>query len=295
MVRSTYERRVAWQLKLILAPSVLLLGVLVIYPALYSIYLSLTNEALSGPAALNPRFVGARNYVRLFTDGGFWNSLFVTFWFVVGSAIIGQFVLGLVSAVLLRRPLRLKTLFNAIILLPNAVPEVVAGFMWVAMLAGGEQAALNRFVGLFGVEPQNWLATFPLSMIIVVNTWRGIAFAMILLTSGLSAISEELYEAARMDGATRRQIFLRITLPLLMPTVFLYMLVSTVTTIAIFGLVYALTRGGPGGATEIVSIYIYNQSFTAFQLGYGAAVAVVMLVISIAIGIFYVRALKVQV
>lgn len=295
MALLTYERRVAWQLKLILAPSVLLLGALVIYPALYSIYLSLTNEALSGPAALHPRFVGARNYVRLFTDGGFWNSLFVTFWFVVGSAIIGQFLLGLISAVLLRRPLRLKALINAIILLPNAVPEVVAGFMWVAMLAGGEQAALNRFVALFGVDPQNWLATFPLSMIIVVNTWRGIAFSMILLTSGLSAISEELYEAARMDGATRRQIFTRITLPLLMPTVFLYMLVSTVTTIAIFGLVYALTRGGPGGATEIVSIYIYNQSFTAFQLGYGAAVAVVMLVISIAIGIFYVRALKVQV
>lgn len=295
MALLTYERRVAWQLKLILLPSVLLLGALVIYPALYSIYLSLTNEALSGPAALNPRFVGVRNYVRLFTHGGFWNSLFVTFWFVVGSAIVGQFLLGLISAVLLRRPLRFKTLINAIILLPNAVPEVVAGFMWVAMLAGGEQAALNRFVALFGVDPQNWLATFPLSMIIVVNTWRGIAFSMILLTSGLSAISDELYEAARMDGATRRQIFTRITLPLLMPTIFLYMLVSTVTTIAIFGLVYALTRGGPGGATEIVSIYIYNQSFTAFQLGYGAAVAVVMLVISIAIGIFYVRALKVKV
>ena len=295
MAPMSYERRVAWQLKLILAPSVLLLAALVIYPALYSIYLSLTNEALSGPAALNPRFVGARNYLRLFTDGAFWNSLIVTFWFVVGSAVIGQFLLGLVSAVLLRRPLKLKPLINAIILLPNAVPEVVAGFMWISMLAGGEQAALNRIVAWFGVEPQNWLATFPLTMIIIVNIWRGIAFAMILLTSGLSSISNELYEAARMDGATPRQIFTRITLPLLMPTIFLYMLVSTVTTIAIFGLIYALTRGGPGGATEIISIYIFNQSFTAFQLGYGAAVAVVMLAISIVIGIFYVRALKVEV
>lgn len=290
-----YETRVAWQLRLILLPSVLLLLAFVIYPAVYSVYLSLTNEALTGAAALKPRFVGTRNYVRLFNDAKFWNSLFVTLIFVVGSAIIGQFVLGLVSAVLLRRPLRLKPIFNSIILLPNAVPEVVAGFMWISMLAGGERATLSRIVAFFGIQPTDWLQTFPLTMIIIVNTWRGIATAMILLTAGLSAVSEEVYEAARMDGATPRQMFTRITLPLIMPTIFLYMLVSTVSTIAIFGFVYALTRGGPGGATELISIYIYNQSFTAFQLGYGSAVAVVALGFSLLIGIIYVRALKVEV
>jgi multiple sugar transport system permease protein len=140
-----------------------------------------------------------------------------------------------------------------------------------------------------------WLQQFPLAMIIVANTWRGIASAMILMTAGLSAVPSEVYEAARIDGATPREIFLHITLPLIMPTIFLYMLVSTVTTISIFGFIYALTRGGPGNATEIIGIYIYNQSFTAFQLGYGSAVAVVTLFISIAIGLVYVRALKVQV
>lgn len=291
----TYERRVAWQLRLILLPSVLLLLAFVIYPALYSVYLSLTNEALTGAAALSPRFVGTRNYVRLFNDAKFWNSLLVTLAFVVGSAIVGQFVLGLVSAMLLRRPLRLKSIFNSIILLPNAVPEVVAGFMWISMLAGGERATLSRIVAFFGLEPSDWLQTFPLTMIIIVNTWRGIATAMILLTAGLSAVSEEIYEAARMDGATPRQMFTRITLPLIMPTIFLYMLVSTVSTIAIFGFVYALTRGGPGGATELISIYIYNQSFTAFQLGFGSAVAVVTLAVALVLGILYVRALKVEV
>jgi multiple sugar transport system permease protein len=140
-----------------------------------------------------------------------------------------------------------------------------------------------------------WLQQFPLAMIIVANTWRGIASAMILMTAGLTAVPSEIYEAARIDGATPREIFLHITLPLIMPTIFLYMLVSTVTTISIFGFIYALTRGGPGNATEIIGIYIYNQSFTAFQLGYGSAVAVVTLFISIAIGLLYVRALKVQV
>lgn len=291
----TYHQRTSWQLQLLLLPCVFLIGALVVYPALYSIYLSFTNASLVGVAATHPRFVGTRNYVRLFADGGFWNSLVVTFWFVLGSAVIGQFVLGLVSAVLLRRPLRFRHLINSIILLPNAVPEVVAGFIWISMLAGGEHATLSQLLGALGIRPVRWLQDFPLTMIIVVNTWRGIASAMILMTAGLSAVPLELSEAARIDGASPGQVFRFITLPLIMPTIFLYMLVSTVTTISIFGFIYALTRGGPGNATEIIGIYIYNQSFTAFQLGFGSAVAVVTLIISLAIGLVYVRALNVEV
>lgn len=291
----TYEMRTAWQNRVLLAPSVVLLLVFVLVPAGTAIYMSFTNEALSGVAALHPRFVGLRNYARLFQDGAFWNSLLVTVLFVFGSSVIGQFVLGLCSAMALNRPLVGRWFFTSAIMLPNAVPEVVAGFIWISMLAGGEHSTLSRIVGLFGIAPQPWLQTMPLTMIVVVNTWRGIAFAMIMMMSGLSAVPADVYEAARMDGASPRQIFWRITLPLLRPTIFLYMLVSTVGTIAIFGLVYALTRGGPGGATEIIGIYIYNQSFTAYQLGYGSAVAVIMLGISILLGTLYVRVLKVEV
>src|ERR1700756_5114025 len=102
---TNYFKRASWQLQLLLLPCVVLIGALVIYPALYSINLSLTNASLVGAAATNPRFVGMRNYLRLFADSGFWNSLVVTFWFVLGSAVIGQFVLGLAFALLLRRPL----------------------------------------------------------------------------------------------------------------------------------------------------------------------------------------------
>ncbi len=290
-----YLKRTSWQLQLLLLPCVLLIGALVIYPALYSIYLSLTNSSLVGVAATKPRFVGMLNYVRLFNDGGFWHSLVVTFWFVFGSAVIGQFVLGLTSAVLLRRPLRFKNLFNSIILLPNAVPEVVAGYIWISMLAGGEHSTVNLLLGGLGIHAVQWLQQIPLLVIIVANTWRGIASAMILMMAGLSSVPPDVSEAARIDGASPGQIFRFITLPLIMPNIFLYMLISTVSTISIFGFIYALTRGGPGNATEIIGIYIYNQSFTAFQLGYGSAVAVVTLVISMAIGLVYVRVLKVQV
>lgn len=293
--QNLYERHQRRQLLLILLPSVVLLFAFIIYPAIYSVYLSFTNEALTGAGALNPRFVGVRNYARLLNDAKFWHSLLVTFIFVIGSAVIGQFLLGLISAMALRRKIRFRQIFSSLILLPNAAPEVVAGFMWISMLAGGEHATLSRVVSFFGIAPADWLNVFPLSMIVVVNTWRGIATAMILLTAGLSTIPNEIYEAARMDGATPSQMFRRITMPLMMPTVLLYMLISAVSTIAVFGLVYALTRGGPGGATELVSIYIYNQSFTAFQLGYGAAVAVVVLLISVLIGVAYVKSMKVEV
>ncbi|EGP55501.1 binding-protein-dependent transport systems inner membrane component [Agrobacterium tumefaciens F2] len=280
---------------MLILPSVLLLTAFVIYPAFVAIQTSLNNAALTGPAAMSPRFIGLANYSRLLSDGNFWRSLAITFWFVLFSAVIGQLLLGLLSAILLRRRFALRPLINAIILMPNAVPEVVAALMWASMLAAGEYGTLNNIVAWFGIDPQRWLTTFPLTMIVIVNIWRGIGFAMILMTSGLSAISDELYEAAWMDGASASQIFRRITLPLLVPTIFLYLLVSTVSTIGIFGLVFALTRGGPAGATEIIGIYIYNQSFNAYQLGYGSAVAVVVLAFSLVIGMIYVRALKVEV
>jgi multiple sugar transport system permease protein len=295
MNSDAFQKRRERQLLVLLLPALLPLLVLTIYPALYSVYLSMTNEALTGLAAAKPRFVGANNYFRLFSDGRFWNSLWVTFVFVAGSAIIGQFVLGFISAVALRGRKVGAQFFGASILLPNAAPEVVAGFMWISMLAGGDHATLSKIMIALGLPWTDWLQTLPLLMVTMVNTWRGIGTAMILLTAGLAAIPSEVYEAARMDGANARQTFMRITLPLMAPTIFLYMLISTVSTISVFGLVYALTRGGPGNATEVVSVYIYNQSFTTFQLGYGAAGAVVALIISLMFGIGYVRALRVQV
>jgi multiple sugar transport system permease protein len=280
----------------ILLPSLLLLLAFVIYPAIYSVYLSFTNEALTGAAALRPRFVG---HPQLFAPSERCEVLELAARHVLLRRRLGDHRpvrsrprLGMA----LRRSIKFGRIFSSIILLPNAAPEVVAGFMWISMLAGGDNATLSRIVSLLRHHALPiGCRSFPLTMIIIVNTWRGIATAMILLMAGLSTIPKEIYEAARMDGATPSQMFRRITLPLMMPTILLYMLISAVSTIAVFGLVYALTRGGPGGATEVISIYIYNQSFTAFQLGYGAAVAVVVLVISLVLGIAYVRAMKVEV
>ena len=295
MMPMTYEAKRQIIYRVMMSPALLLMGAFIVFPALYAFSLSVTDDALVGFAAKESSFIGLANFTRLFSDTLFWNSLKVTLIFVIGSAVIGQFVLGFLSALMLARPIKYKNMFNAMICLPNAVPEMVVGFLWISMYASGEYGTLNRLVAWMGVPPQQWLYDFPLLAIIIVNTWRGIAFAMILLTSGLASIPQDIYEAAKVDGASNSQIFWRITLPMMMPTIFLYMFVSTVTTFAIFGLVYTLSRGGPANSTEILGIYIYNQSFTAFQLGYGAAVAVVSLVVSMILGFFYVRALKVDV
>jgi multiple sugar transport system permease protein len=294
MKLSTYrvERLVMF---LFLVPAIALLMVIVV-PAVNALFISLTNDAIIGRGALNPQFVGLENFQRLFRDRNFYNSLRVTLLFVVFSALIGQLIVGLVAALLLQNPrLRFRNLAGAVILLPLAVPETVAALLWASMLAPGEYGTANRILEFLGIGSVLWLNQYPLLSIIIINIWRGIAFAMILFSSSLASLPTDIFDAAAVDGASSRQTFQFVTLPLLVPTILLFLLLTTVTTFAIFGLIYFLTAGGPARATEIIGIYIYNESFQFYQLGYGAAVAVIMLGVSLVLGVLYIRVLKVEI
>jgi len=134
-----------------------------------------------------------------------------------------------------------------------------------------------------------------MASIIVVNTWRGIAFAMIMFQAAIEGVSDDLIEAARIDGAGAWKVFRFITLPLIRGPIFLFLLLTTITTASVFGLVYFLTRGGPGSATELASVFIYKRSFAFFQLGLGSAASVIMLVVVLVLGVTYVRLAKVEV
>jgi multiple sugar transport system permease protein len=282
-------------LLLFLAPSLALLAIFTFLPALWAIAISLTNMALVGPEAIHPRMVGAANYAKLLSDHDFYRSLAISFQFVFFSAIVGQFVLGLLSALLLNRPgLRGASLLSAAILLPLAVPETVASMSWASMLAPGEFGTVNRILIALGGNAVNWLQIYPMQSIVLINIWRGIAFAMITFLAALQSVPTEVLEAAEVDGASPWQRLIYITLPLIRYVILLFMLLTTITTMAIFGFIYFLTRGGPAGATTLISIYIYERSFRFFELGYGSSVAVVVLVITLAIGLIYVRSLRVK-
>ena len=282
-----------------LAPALALVGTFTIWPAVWAVVQSFSNRALIGPGAVHPHFIGIQNYTRLLSDHTFYSSLFRSAEFVFFSAIVGQTLLGfLVAYLMTTRPgwrLRGASGFSAVFLLPLAVPEAVAALAWGSLVYGTSDGLLNHFIRLFGQPPVQWLQSDAMPTLIVVNIWRGIPFAMVLFAAALASIPSETLEAATVDGASSWQQLRRVTLPMIRPQVVLFLLLTTIVTFGIFGLVYFLTEGGPGTATTIIGIYIYQQAFQFFEIGYGSAAGVILLVILLAIGVVYVRLMREQV
>jgi multiple sugar transport system permease protein len=281
---------------LLLGPSAVLILLFIVAPAAYGLWLSFTNTQLTGFAARDPQFIGIDNYTYLLTNAGFLASLGQTGQFVLFSAIIGQTVLGMTAAILLSRPwIRGKGVFGAAILMPMVVPEVVASLTWASVLSNNEDGTLNRLIGVFGAAPADWLQAAPMLAIVIINVWRGLAFAMIMFQAALEDVPAELIEASRMDGASAVQVFRYVTLPLIRGPVFLFLLLTTIGTVGVFGLVYFLTQGGPGGQTTIAAIYIYQRALQFSQIGIGSAASIILLVIVLVLGAVYVRLAKVEV
>lgn len=279
-----------------LAPSLILLLAFVIAPGVWAIILSATDWSLTGTAAVHPKAVGLQNYTRLLGDQEFQDAIGRTVVFVFFSAILGQFAFGLASALLLaRRDIHLKGAFGAAILMPLIVPESVAAFAWAAMLSNSADGTVNRLVSILGVDAVSWLQDWALPAVIVVNIWRGIAFAMILFAAALEGVPQEVTEAAQVDGASPITLLTRITLPLIRHAIVLYMLLTTIGTVTVFGLVYFLTRGGPGSDTTTLSIFIYSRAFKFFEIGLGSAASVMLLGVVLAVSLIYVRLLRAEI
>ncbi len=275
-----------------LAPAAILLAAFFVGPALWAAYASLTNTALVGIDAARPRFVGLANYERLLGDPDFANVIRNSVVFVVGSAVIGQFVLGLSLALLIdhaeRRGYRLATLAYAAVLLAWVNPTVIAGFLWVAMF-DFYNGSLNTGLALAGAGPVDWLGQFPMLSVVIANTWRGAAFTMLIFLGALKTIPSDIYEAARVDGANAWRRFWDHTLPSLRPIGALALLSITMSTFGTFILIQTLTNGGPGTQTEVIALYAFHEAFRSYAIGYGSAIAVVMLLINFAFAIVYLR------
>ncbi len=282
------------RLWLFLTPALLMLFVFTVIPSLWAIYVSFTDLALAGPKALDYTFVGLKNYVKLFRDRNFHHSLWLTIEYTIYTNI-GQFTLGLIAALILnRRKLWGQGVLLAVIVLPMVIPGITQALIWSSMLGAKEFGTLNRMVGFFGIDPILWTRTYPMLSIVLVNFWNNSGFAMILFLSGLESIPKEILESATIDGANGWQMLLRIKLPLIRYVVLLWLLLNTIGLLGMFDLVFGLTRGGPGNATELLGIYVYNQGFQFFELGYGSAAAMVMLVISLGFAVLYMRLMRVE-
>lgn len=280
-------------LALFLGPAVIIVLIFTIMPALWAIYVSFTNRALTGARSVTYDFVGMANYVKLLSNEIFLHSISLTLWYTLWTNI-GQFVLGLATALFLNRAnLWGKTFLLAAVVLPMVIPAVIQSLIWSSMLAIGEYGTLNRILGLVGIAPVMWLREAPMISVTLVNFWNNSGFAMILFLAGLENIPREVIEAAQIDGANAWQTLTRIRLPLIRYVIMLWLLLNTLGCLGVFDLVYTLTRGGPGNRTQLVGIYIYDQSFKFYELGMGSAASVILLFISLIIGLIYVRVLRV--
>jgi len=275
---------------LLLLPSLLLVLAVAIYPVAYGVWLSFQSyNLLRSPI---PRFVGLQQFADLAADRVFWTSVQNTVVWVVAGAT-SQLLVGLVTALALNRPgIKLGGVLRVGLLLPWLMPTVVAGHMW-SLLLDSRLGVVNDLLVRAGLirEYVAWFAQAETAMaaVVLVELWRSFPFFTLLLLAGLQGIPEELYEAAEVDGADAWYRFLRITLPLLMPVIVAAVILRVISLVNAPDLMIVLTHGGPGLATQVLSLLAFNDAYTGFNFGAAAAVAVVMLALLMAFTSAYVR------
>lgn len=285
---------------LFVAPAFLVIAIFMLGPALWAFYVSFTNMALTGAGAATPQWVGIQNFVQILHDGEFLNAFRVSITYLVFSALIGQAGLGLLLALLMRNRNRVfKSVLGAIIVSAWVIPDVVAGFLWNSFLAGGPQSVLapgllNTIMSALTLPQHAWIQEYPMTMIIIANIWRGTAFSMLLYASALEGIPDELLEAAAIDGANSWGRLRKIILPLIKGTIATDLLLITLATLSDFSLVYVLTAGSNLN-TELLTIYQYRQAFQFYQIGYGSAIALLIIAVGAILSLIYIRILRVDI
>lgn len=290
------KKRMNHQLKatLFLMPSWILLLVFFIAPMLLTLFFSLTNLSLTGTAASHLQFVGFQNFINMFQDPEFRSSIYKTIIFLFFSAIVGQCFLGFLIAFLMKEKNRhFRRAVGLTVIAAWVTPEIVASFCWVAFL--GDSGTVNQILGFLHITPVAWLFTFPMVSVIIANVWRGTAFSMMVFQAALDDIPKEIEEAAVMDGSSRWGIVTRITIPMVKGTIGTNMMLVTLQTLGVFTLIFTMTGGGPGSATMTLPVFMYKQAFVSYQLGYGTAISLILLVIGVVASLIYMRTLKMKV
>lgn len=282
---------------IMLAPMTLVLLLVVAYPLIDSFWLSLHRVNLANPEQGQP-FIGLGNYLYAFRQKDFWYSVERTFYFTIVSVVL-QLVLGLLFAVLLNERFRGNLLARLAMILPWALLTVSNGVLW-AWILNPTYGVFNALLVSLGIlsAPKAWLSdTFwTMNVIILADTWKTVPNVTLLLLAGLQPISDDLYEAAEVDGATRWQKFTQITLPLLRPVILVTVALRTIGAFKVFDIIYVLTgNGGPADSTKVIAFYNYDQAFHYLFFGYGAAISWLITAFILILIVIYIRLLRSEV
>jgi multiple sugar transport system permease protein len=278
-----------WRASAFAAPTLVLVGAFLVFPALWTLYLGLLDYSLGGKTAQQPEFLGLRNYSDALHDPLFTNALFLTLLYVGFSAVIGQNVLGFMLAWYFRRARTwVRATLNVLVLLAWILPGSVVAFLWQALL-DRRNGTLNALLHTSGTA---WAIDHPMAVIIVFNIWRGTAFSMLLYSAALSTVPASHLEVARMAGARPWQQLRDIVLPTIRRYVLTNTLLITLWTFNDFT-PYLLTGGGPDNESQTLPVFIYKTALLGQQrLGYGSAFSLLLLLANLVIAVFYIRVLR---
>ena len=278
-VMARQERRFALAL---FAPAFVLLLLITTAPLIFLAWNSLQKLDMSMPWLSG--FAGLDNYAKMGGDPRFWNSLALTAVYTASTVVLQVFI-GLSLALLVLQIPRGQALLRVAAILPIVLAPVVVGLFWRTLVLAPDVGLVDVVTRALGLGSHNWLGDPQLALIsvIAIHTWQWTPFAFLVLLATLATLPPDVYEAARLDRAGPAQRFWHITLPLIRPAVVMVVILRTMTALSAFAAIFAATGGGPGTATEILSLYAYRTSFTELNLGYGSALAMVLLAITVLI------------
>lgn len=292
---TTIQSREQWVGVYLLLPAIAILLLVFAYPIVRSIWLGLFAENLG--TGLKPIFAGVSNYQRILGDGHFWQTFGVTIRFTA-IAVVLELILGMGIALVLNQPFRGRSILRTVAILPWALPTALIALGWTWIFNDQYGIANDILLNLGLIKTGiNWLGEpFTATIaIIFADVWKTTPFVSLLLLAGLQSIPGDLYEAHSLEGATPWQSFWQITVPLLLPQIIIAMLFRFAQSFGIFDLIQVMTGGGPGGATETVSLYIYSNAMRYLDFGYASALIVVtflLLMIAVMLGSRFIRRLR---
>ena len=271
---------------LMVAPAMIMLVVVSLYPTLYSFYLSMTRIRKG-----EMEFIGLRNFEIIFDSKDFWQSLRLTGVYLVIFVVLTG-VIAFLLAILFNRKIRLSGVYMVAIFIPWVLSEIISGVSWRWMFYRDYGVLQNLIGPLFGNVTLISTGYGAIGIVILASIWRSTAFVMLLILAGLQTIPKEVYEAAAIDGATAWQAFWRVTWPLVLPTTLVTLVFLSIQAINSIGMFLAITGGGPGRSTEVLSLHMYREAIQFFHFGYGSALAVVLFLINAMLAFVYIRALR---
>ena len=286
------ERRAGWML---VSPALAIILLVALFPLAWTLGESLHQHDLRMPWLGRP-FVGLGNYLAIGRDARFWGALGHTTFFAVVTVSL-ELVLGLALALAMQRAIRLRGLLRATVLVPWSIPTVIAALLW-RFIFDSQAGIANVVLVDVGVldQPIVWFVKAATAWVpvILADVWKTTPFVALLLLAGLQSIDAELYEAASTDGASAWWQLRHITIPLLKPTILVALIFRTLDAFRVFDLIYVLTAGGPGTSTEPVALYTFNALLQNLEFGYGAALSVIVFLITFTLALLYIRGLGLE-